>query len=153
MMNDSKQMSVAVIGLGFIGLPLSLSYAMHGAHVVGLDVLPALIDEINEGKSHHLEFYQGKSISDILKEQLEAGRFSATNDYSVAAQAVNNYIITVGIPIQNGDPNLSYLHSCCEQLAAVLKPGDTVIVRSTVIPGTTEDMVLPLLESGGLTAG
>jgi UDP-N-acetyl-D-mannosaminuronic acid dehydrogenase len=151
--SENHTPQIAVIGLGFIGLPLSLSYAMHGAYVVGLDVLPALIDDINQGNSHHLEYYQGKSISDILKEQLASGRFRATTDYAEAARSVDHYIITVGIPIQNGDPNLSYLQSCCEQLAKVLKRGDTVIIRSTVIPGTTEEVVRPLLEQSGLQAG
>lgn len=152
-MNQTKEMSVAVIGLGFIGLPLSLSYAMHGARVVGLDVLPSLVEDINQGITHHLEYYQGKSISEILLEQKASGRFTATCDYEKAAKVVNHYIITVGIPIQNGDPNLNYIRSCCEQLARVLKKGDTVIVRSTVIPGTTEEYILPLLEQSGLKAG
>jgi UDP-N-acetyl-D-mannosaminuronic acid dehydrogenase len=152
-MNQHNKPSVAVIGLGFIGLPLSLSYAMHGAKVVGLDVLPSLIEDINAGKSHHLEFYQGKSISEILKEQLASGNFTATTDYQTAAKTVDHYIITVGIPIQQGDPNLGHLQSCCEQLAQVLKQGDTVVLRSTVVPGTTEEMVIPLLEQSGLIAG
>ncbi|RXT04737.1 nucleotide sugar dehydrogenase [Ammoniphilus sp. CFH 90114] len=152
-MHSTKHPQVAVIGMGFIGLPLSLSYAMKGANVFGIDVLPHLVEEINEGKSHHLEYYQGKSLSEILKEQLQAGRFQATIDYAEAAKEVDTYIITVGIPVVQGDPNLSYLTSACEQLAKVLKKGDTVILRSTVVPGTTEDIVLPLLEKSGLKAG
>lgn len=152
-MNEQNQVKVAVIGLGFIGLPLSLSYAMKGAKVIGLDVLPELIKDINAGNSHHLEYYQGKSIMDILKEQLNSGRFYATADYQAAAAAVDHYVITVGIPVRNGDPDLSYLQSSCEQLAKVLKPGDTVVLRSTVVPGTTEELVLPILESSGLKAG
>src|SRR5690606_30281180 len=139
--------------LGFIGLPLSLSYAMHGANVVGLDVLPRLVEDINNGISHHLEYYEGKALSDILKEQLAAGRFVAVSDYSEAARRVDHYIITVGIPIANGEANLSHLRSCCEELAKVLKQGDTVILRSTVVPGSTEDIVKPLLEKSGLKAG
>lgn len=152
-MEATKQLNLAVIGMGFIGLPLSLSYAMKGANVYGIDVLPQLVEEINEGKSHHLEYYQGKSLSDILKEQLQAGRFKATTSYEEAAEHVNAYIITVGIPVVQGDPNLSYLISACEQLAKVLKKGDSVILRSTVVPGTTEEIVLPLLEKSGLKAG
>ncbi|WP_047150546.1 nucleotide sugar dehydrogenase [Aneurinibacillus tyrosinisolvens] len=148
-----KSLDIAVIGLGFIGLPLSLSYARKGANVVGLDVSEALIQEINGGKSHHLEYFEGKSLAQILQEQLAAGRFQATTSYKEAASQVTNYIITVGIPVKNGDPEMSYLTSACESLAAVLKKGDTVILRSTVIPGTTEEMVRPLLEKSGLTAG
>ena len=152
-MEKQSSLSVAVIGLGFIGLPLSLSYAMHGARVIGVDVLPALVEEINAGKSHHMESYQGKTLAQILREQLEAGRFRATIDYREAAREADHYIITVGIPIRNGDPDMSFLRSCCEELARVLKRGDTVIVRSTVVPGTTEELVKPLLEESGLKAG
>ena len=152
-MEQEQKLSVAVIGLGFIGLPLSLSYAMHGARVIGVDVLPGLVEEINAGKSHHMESYQGKTLEQILREELAAGRFRATTDYREASREADHFIITVGIPIRNGDPDLSHLRSCCEQLARVLKRGDTVIVRSTVVPGTTEELVLPLLEEGGLKAG
>jgi UDP-N-acetyl-D-mannosaminuronic acid dehydrogenase len=144
---------MAVVGLGFIGLPLSLSYAMKGAKVIGIDVVSALVDEINSGRSHHQEYYEGRSISEILQEQLKAGRFRATTDYEEAAAEADTYILTVGIPVKNGDPDLSYLESCCLSLSRVLKRGDTVILRSTVIPGTTEEMVKPLLERSGLEAG
>ncbi|HBI03841.1 MAG TPA: nucleotide sugar dehydrogenase, partial [Paenibacillaceae bacterium] len=72
-----KKLKIAVIGLGFIGLPLSLSYARKGAHVVGIDVSESLIKEINQGISHHLEFYEGKSLSEILQEQRKENRFYA----------------------------------------------------------------------------
>jgi UDP-N-acetyl-D-mannosaminuronic acid dehydrogenase len=153
-MTQTATPKVAVIGLGFIGLPLSLSYAMHGANVVGLDVLPRHVDEINAGVTHHLEFYNGKSAAQILREQLDRGTFRATTSYADAAAAVDHYIITVGIPIRDGEPDLSYLTGCAQELAKVLKKGDTVIVRSTVVPGTTEQVVLPILEQGSnLKAG
>jgi UDP-N-acetyl-D-mannosaminuronic acid dehydrogenase len=148
-----NKLNIAVIGLGFIGLPLSLSYARKGAHVVGIDVNEILIREINQGISHHLEFYEGKSLSEILQEQLNAKRFYATTRYEQAAKEVDHYIITVGIPVRNGDPDLTYLTSACESLASVLKKGDCVILRSTVVPGTTEEVVKPILEKSGLVAG
>ncbi|WCK53738.1 nucleotide sugar dehydrogenase [Aneurinibacillus sp. Ricciae_BoGa-3] len=149
----TKSLNIAVIGLGFIGLPLSLSYARKGANVVGIDVSEPLIRDINQGISHHLEYFEGKSLADILKDQLAAGRFKATTSYEEAASQVNNYIITVGIPVKNGDPEMRYLTAACESLVGVLKKGDTVILRSTVIPGSTEDLVKPLLEKSGLKAG
>jgi UDP-N-acetyl-D-mannosaminuronic acid dehydrogenase len=148
-----KKLNIAVIGLGFIGLPLSLSYARKGAHVVGIDVSESLINEINQGHSHHLEFYEGKSLAEILQEQLKEHRFYATNQYEQAAQEVDHYIITVGIPVRNGDPNFSFLISACESLAKVVKKGDCIILRSTVVPGTTEEVVKPILEKSGLVAG
>ena len=152
-MEHNRHPKVAVIGLGFIGLPLALTYAMKGAMVVGVDVLEKHIEEINLGKSHHLEYYQGKSLVDILNEQLQAKRFEGTTSYQEAASKVDTYIITVGIPVVNGDPNQTYLQSACEDLAKVLRAGDTVILRSTVIPGTTEEFVTHLLEKSGLKAG
>jgi UDP-N-acetyl-D-mannosaminuronic acid dehydrogenase len=150
---EHKQPHIAVIGLGFIGLPLSLSYAMHGARVIGLDVLPGLIEDINHGVTHHIESYEGRTIRDILKEQLNNGRFRATNDYQEAACEVDTYIITVGIPIKDGEPDYRGFDACCATLAGVLKKGDVVIVRSTVVPGTTEERVKPVLERSGLKAG
>lgn len=148
-----RSIQIAVIGLGFIGLPLCLSYARKGARVVGLDVSEALVEEINQGVSHHLEYYQGQTLAEILQEQIMAGRFLATTDYREAAQKANHYIITVGIPVRNEDPDLRFLTGACESLAAVLKQGDTVILRSTVVPGTTEEIVKPILEKSGLVAG
>jgi UDP-N-acetyl-D-mannosaminuronic acid dehydrogenase len=148
-----KQWNVAVIGLGFVGLPLSLSYAMKGANVVGIDVNQQLIDEINRGNSHHLEYYQGKSLQDILREQMKEGRFRGTTSYQEAAKEVDHYIVTVGVDVRNGDPQLAHLQSAVDSLAAVLKKGDTVLLRSTVVPGTTEEVVKPLLEKTGLQAG
>ncbi len=151
---EMKTKGIAVIGLGFIGLPLALSYAMRGANVVGIDVLPELIDEINGGVTHHLERYQEKTIREILNEQLAAGRFTAMTDYTRAAELVDTYIVTVGIPIHEGKPNYTYIDSACSSIARVLKKNDTIIIRSTVIPGTTEEHIAPLLESlSGLKAG
>jgi len=149
----NRPLSVAVIGLGFVGMPLSLSYAMRGAHVVGVDVMAGYVEEINAGISHHQEYHEGRSLAEILREQLAAGRFRATTSYREAAAETDHYIITVGIPIVNGDPDLSALRACCTELSKVLKRGDTVVLRSTVIPGTTEDVVLPLLKESGLKAG
>src|SRR5690606_19521500 len=110
---------VAVIGLGFIGLPLSLSYAMHGAKVIGIDVLPGLLSDINNGITHHMESYEGRTIRDILREQLDSGRFRATADYAEAAREVSTYIITVGIPIKDGEPDFHALDSASQSLAKV----------------------------------
>ncbi|NQF14489.1 nucleotide sugar dehydrogenase [Brevibacillus brevis] len=150
----TQPVRVAVVGLGFVGLPLALTYAMKGANVIGIDVLPHVVDEINAAHSHHLESYQGKTLPEILKEQIEAKRFRATSSYEEAAAEVHNYIVTVGLPVHNGDPDLGPLKSCAQSLGRVLKKGDTIMIRSTVVPGTTEDVILPILEeTSGLVAG
>jgi len=150
----TQPVRVAVVGLGFVGLPLALTYAMKGAKVVGVDALPRVVEEINAGESHHLESYQGKMLWEILREQLAAGRFHATTSYEEAAETVNNWIVTVGLPVHNGDPDLRPLKSCAHTLGRVLKKGDVVMIRSTVVPGTTQEVIQPILEeTSGLTAG
>lgn len=148
-----NEMRVGVIGLGFVGLPLSLSYAMNGAKVVGVDVSAALVEELNRGISHHQEYDQGRPLAEILREMLAKGNFRVTTDYREAAKEVNHYIVTVGIPVRDGDPDLSYLISAAKSLSQVLKKGDLVLLRSTVVPGTTEEVFLPILEESGLKAG
>lgn len=149
---DHQSPKMAVIGLGFIGLPLALSYAMKGCQVVGIDIDEALVRDINRGVTPLQESHRGQDIDQILQEQLDLGTFRAVTDYAGPSQ-VDNYILTVGIPITCGKPDMSHLESACHSLAGVLKKGDLVLVRSTVVPGTTEDVIRPLLESGGLQAG
>lgn len=150
----TSSVRVAVVGLGFVGLPLALTYAMKGARVIGIDALPSVVEEINAGRSHHLESYEGKTLADILKEQLAAGRFRATTSYEEAAAEVTNYIVTVGLPVNSGDPDLANLKSSAHTIGTHLKKGDTVMIRSTVVPGTTQDVLQPILEeASGLTAG
>ncbi|WP_232695728.1 nucleotide sugar dehydrogenase [Brevibacillus daliensis] len=145
---------VAVVGIGFVGLPLALTYALKGAKVLGIDVSEQLVKETNEGKSHHLEAYNGKVLPEILKENVEAGNFRAVTSYEEAKDEVDNYIVTVGLPVKNGDPELQYLRSAMETLGRNLKKGDHVMIRSTVVPGTTQEVVLPILEeASGMKAG
>lgn len=145
---------VAVIGLGYIGLPLSLSFAMKGTPVVGVDVNAPLVEQINAGVTHHLESYKGKGIRDILREQLASGRFRATTDYREAIPGALAVVITVGIPIKNGDPDTSHLLSAVASVGEHLEPGQIVIVRSTVIPGMTGGIIREILEEkSGLVAG
>ncbi|MGE7270762.1 nucleotide sugar dehydrogenase [Brevibacillus panacihumi] len=150
----TQPVRVAVVGLGFVGLPLALTYAMKGAKVVGIDVLPRVVEEINAANSHHLESYKGKTLREILREQIDACRFYATTSYEEAAKEVQHYIVTAGLPVHNGDPDLEPLKRCAQTLGSVLKKGDTVMIRSTVVPGTTEEVILPILEeTSGLVAG
>lgn len=146
--------NVCVFGQGFVGLPLTLSFAFRGSNAIGVDVEKNLVDEINNGLTHHTEKFHGISIQEILKLQLENGRYKATTDGDEAVKKSNNIIVTVGIPIVDGKYVIDYLKSATETIARNLKKGDLVIIRSTVIPGTTEDLVLPILEEiSGMEAG
>ena len=153
-MKAMEKNRVTVIGLGFVGLPLALSFAMKGHKVTGLDVNEALAADLNQGKTECLEQYHGRCARDILRKALEDGTFKATTSYEEAAKESNAYIVTVGLPVERQTPNLDFLESCAADLGRVLDAGDLVLIRSTVIPGTTEEKVVPILErESGLTAG
>lgn len=146
--------TVAIFGLGFVGLPLALSFAMEGSQVYGVDVLEGLIRELREGQSLHQESYQGRPLPEILREQTRLRRFEPTLDGAEAVRKSDTVIITVGIPVQGREPNLAHLTSALETVASALHPGHVVILRATVIPGTTEEIAKPLLERlSGLRAG
>ncbi|MFP4200573.1 MAG: nucleotide sugar dehydrogenase [Clostridia bacterium] len=151
---EDHHTTVAVVGLGFIGLPLALSYAMEGINVVGVDVNEELVRRIGDGESDLEESFEGRTIEDILKRELESGRFRPTTEYAEAAAAANDYVITVGLPVNGGKVDFSPLDSCIRSLGNILKPDDLVLLRSTLVPGTTLERVAPLLEEiSGMRAG
>lgn len=144
---------VAVFGLGFVGLPLALSFAIRGCEVYGVDVNADLIAELNEGITHHLEHYHNTPIQKVLKDQLEAGRFKATTDAADALANCNNIIMTVGIPVVNGEHLFDHVESASRAIGKGLKPNDLVLVRSTLVPGMTQNYIRPILEKeSGLKA-
>jgi UDP-N-acetyl-D-mannosaminuronic acid dehydrogenase len=144
---------VAVVGVGFIGLPLALSFAQRGVEVVGVDANAQLVEALNAGRTELLEHDGDRSAQEILREALAAGRFQATTSYPAAREA-DAYIVTVGVPIRGRVPDFAELDACCVALARVLKRGDLVVIRSTVVPGTTKGRVVPILQSvSGLVAG
>ncbi|MBK5240627.1 nucleotide sugar dehydrogenase [Clostridium sp.] len=158
-LNESKTLNeintkVCIFGQGFVGLPLALSFALRGCSVVGVDVDDVLVENINKGITHHLEKFHGITIVEILQSKLKERRYLATTDAGKAVRGCNNIIVTVGIPIKNGDFIMDYLEYACRNIGRNIKKDDLVIIRSTVIPGTTEDFVLPILESeSGMKAG
>lgn len=143
---DSKYKKVCIIGQGFVGLPLALSFAFRGCTTIGVDIDEALISETNKGITHHTEKYFDFTIQNILKMQLTNSRYRATTDAASAVRESNNIIVTVGIPIKDGNYVMDYLKSACITIGENLKKDDLVIIRSTVIPGTTENFILPILE-------
>jgi len=151
---DAWYKNVAIIGLGFVGLPLALSFSLRGCNVIGVDINERLVEDINKGLTAHKESFYDVSIGEILKRQISKGTFRAISDISSVFGSCSNYIITVGIPIINGVHVMDYLESACTELGKGIKSGDLIVVRSTVIPGTTEEIIKPLLEStSGLKAG
>lgn len=151
---DSINKNICIFGQGFVGLPLALSFAFRGCNTVGVDVDDILVAQTNKGITHHTEKFNNVTIQEILNIQLEAKRYKATTNGAKAVRECNNIIVTVGIPIKDGKYVMDYLESACRTIGKNLKKGDLVIIRSTVIPGTTEDFCMPILvEESGMKAG
>ena len=140
--------TVAVIGQGYVGLPLSMGAVQAGYDVVGLDVNDERVRRLNGGVS-----YVEDIPHETVKAALATGRFRASCDYS-DAEGFDIAVITVPTPLREGSPDLSYIEDSVRSLAVQLRGGATVILESTTYPGTTEELVGPLLEAGsGLRVG
>jgi UDP-N-acetyl-D-glucosamine dehydrogenase len=142
---DSREAKVVVVGQGYVGLPFAVRAAEVGFAVVGYDVSPARVDELNAGRS-----YIGDVSDDQLNRALAAGYRPShaaddLRDFDVA-------IITVQTPLNEGIPDLTFIESAGRELARFLTPGALVVLESTTYPGTTEELVRPILEAGGLQA-
>ena len=137
-----------VVGLGYVGLPLAVEFARHGLTCTGIDVDPRKIAAISRGESY-IPDVPSADVQDLLA----AGRLSATTDFSVVA-GLDTINICVPTPLRKTkDPDMSYIVSAVEAIAAHLHPGMLVVLESTTYPGTTEEVVQPILESSGLKAG
>ena len=141
---DSRRATVAVVGLGYVGLPLLVAAGAEGFGLIGIDVDPAKVRSLRDRRS-----YVG-DVSDRDLAALERVQFGTDPRILVAADVV---VITVPTPLRDGGPDLSMVRSATEHVARVLRPGQLVVLESTTYPGTTEDLVLPILEAGGLVAG
>src|SRR6478672_11926678 len=145
---EDRRARVGVVGLGYVGLPLAVEFARHGSTTVGIDLDQRKIDAINRGES-----YIPDVASADVRTLVDAGRLSATADFSVVAE-LDTINICVPTPLRKTkDPDMSYIVSAVEQIALHLHPGMLIILESTTYPGTTEELVQPMLEAGGLKAG
>jgi UDP-N-acetyl-D-glucosamine dehydrogenase len=144
----SRAARIGVIGLGYVGLPLVSAIAQSGFRVTGFDVDPAKIAMLNSGRSyiHH--------IPDTLVGELVAGgRFEAVSDYAKLAE-VDAILICVPTPLTRyREPDLSYVVGTTESIARYLRRGQLVVLESTTYPGTTREVMRPILERGGLKSG
>jgi UDP-N-acetyl-D-glucosamine dehydrogenase len=139
---------IAIIGLGYVGLPLAVAFARGGFGVIGLDIDPGKVRRINAGESYIASVPAGL-VAPLVRE----GRLRATDcfDQLRAADAV---VICVPTPITpNRDPDLRFVISTAEKVAEALRPGQLVILESTTYPGTTSEVVGPILERSGLRSG
>lgn len=145
---EGKSATVGVIGLGYVGLPLAVGLGKVGLAVAGLDVSQQKVDQINQGRS---------TIPDVTSEDLtalvQAGQLTATTDYDVLKE-VDVIFICVPTPFDlMKAPDLTFVHQASAGIAPRLRPGHLVVLQSTTYPGTTEEIVKPILEETGLVAG
>src|SRR5947207_625908 len=142
-------MKIAVIGLGYVGLPLSFQFARSGVTVLGLDIDTNKVDALNQGKS-----YIKHISSESVQEATKSGAFSASTDFS-RIKEVSSIIICVPTPLnKNREPDISYILETGKNIARHLQKGMLVVLESTTYPGTTDEDLREVLEIGsGLEAG
>ncbi|PYU33869.1 MAG: nucleotide sugar dehydrogenase [Acidobacteria bacterium] len=139
------QLKVGVIGCGYVGLPLGLRFAEAGHRVLGFDTDPNKVSKLNEGQS-----YIGHIPSSKIQQYVRSRHFSATSDFSRLAE-MDAVVICVPTPLdQRREPDLSYVEQTAHSIQPHLQRGQLVVLESTTYPGTTEELVLPILEQSGL---
>lgn len=144
----NKTARLGVVGLGYVGLPLAVEKARAGYEVIGFDVQNQKVEMVNKGEN-----YIGDIVDDDLKELVKGGKLKATTDFSFIGD-VNTVCIAVPTPLDKyKQPDLSYVVNSTKNIAKYLKKGMLVILESTTYPGTTEEVIKPILEESGLKCG
>jgi UDP-N-acetyl-D-glucosamine dehydrogenase len=137
-----------VVGLGYVGLPLAVEFGKIGFEVTGFDVQASKVDQINAGTS----YIQDVPTADVAP-LVQSGKLRATTDFSEIAR-MDTINICVPTPLRKTkDPDMSYIVKACEEIARHLKPGTVVILESTTYPGTTDELVRPMIERADLRVG
>ncbi|MEI8175569.1 MAG: nucleotide sugar dehydrogenase [Candidatus Omnitrophota bacterium] len=140
-----KKAKIGVIGLGYVGLPLGVEFAKKGFEVTGIDLDRSRVDAINAKKSYILDV-----PAEEVRAIVNAGLFTATDDYA-CVRKLDAIIICVPTPLRKTrEPDISYIISAAERIARHGKKGQLIILESTTYPGTTDEVVLPILEKSGL---
>ena len=145
---ESSDAIVGIVGLGYVGLPLAISFADEGFRVVGFDVDGEVVHGLSEGRSH-VGDVPAAAVSSAVRE----GRLEATTNFERLGEP-DAVIICVPTPLsKTEDPDLSFVLQATEHLLEVLRPGQLVVLESTTYPGTTRDLLAPALEESGLRPG
>ena len=143
-----RRVRAAVVGLGYVGLPLALQFARSGYDVVGVETDQQRATSVNAGRS-----YIGDVSDEALQEQVKAGRLRASTDCAAVADC-DAVVICVPTPLRKTkDPDLSFIVGSVSGVRQHLSPGKLIVLESTTYPGTTDELVKPILEGGGLKAG
>ncbi|HEV2864219.1 MAG TPA: nucleotide sugar dehydrogenase [Pyrinomonadaceae bacterium] len=142
---EARRARVGVIGLGYVGLPLAVEFARKGFPATGFEVDERKAESVNRGES-----YIGDVTGDALSEAVSAGRLHATTDFSELS-ACDAIIICVPTPLRKTkEPDISYILAAAGEIQKYLRRGQLVVLESTTYPGTTDEVLLPLFEAGGL---
>lgn len=158
---EQRQATVAVIGLGYVGLPLAVAFAEAGFPVIGIDIDASRVDAIRRGESYVLDIPSERLRALVARPTTDDGRRTVderpllvtTTDY-VALDRCDVAIICVPTPLsKTRDPDVSYILAAGEGVAARVHPGMLIVLESTTYPGTTEELLRPMLERGGLRVG
>ena len=145
---ETREARVGVAGLGYVGLPLATEFALAGFRVTGIDLDERKVDSIRRGESY---------IKDVptrtLRPLANKGQLSATTDFSALSE-LDTVNIAVPTPLRKTkDPDMSFVINACQEIAKFLHPGMLIILESTTYPGTTAELLLPMLEESGLKVG
>ena len=145
---SARSARAGVIGLGYVGLPLAMAIARAGLPVTGFDIDPDKVIALNGGSS-----YIEAVPAAVLSDEVQAGQFAATADFSKLAEC-DVIIICVPTPLtRHREPDLSFIEKTARSIAASLRWGQLVVLESTTYPGTTDGVLKPILEAGGLKSG
>ena len=141
----TREARIGVIGLGYVGLPLSLAFSRAGLAVIGFDIDPTKARLLLEGRTY-LRHIPAESVNQALS----SGRFTATTDFARAKEC-DALVICVPTPLNKArEPDLSFIVATCESIVPFLRPGQLVVLESTTYPGTTDEVVRPILQRSGL---
>lgn len=144
----NKEIIVGVVGLGYVGLPLAVEKAKAGFRTIGFDIQRKKVEMVNAGEN-----YIGDVVDSDLKKLADRGQLSATTDFSFVKD-VDFIAICVPTPLdKHQQPDISYVKSSTEEIAKYMTKGTMVVLESTTYPGTTEELLKPILESSGLKCG
>jgi len=144
----SKTWDVAIVGAGYVGVPLAHTFATSGSSVLLVDVVQKVVDGLNRGESH-IEDVSSAELAPLVA----AGRLAATSDYD-ALRGADAILIALPTPLsKQREPDLSIIVTATREIAKRLREGQLVVLESTTYPGTTREQLLPILESSGLKAG
>jgi len=144
----TKDARIGIVGLGYVGLPLALEFARSGYNVTGIDKNMERVESLKKGKSYIIDVTDSE-----VKQLIKTGRFNVTGDASVLSK-LDAVIICVPTPLtKTKDPDVSYIISVSQEIKNYMHKGQLFVLESTTYPGTTEELVLPILEEGGLKVG